>query len=256
METLQIERADGVVTVTLNRPERKNAINQVMWAELTSTLQEIARRGEDRAVVITGAGDAFCSGADLTDLDRRDEHFLTFMRRVGDACAAVHRLEQPVIAKVGGIAAGAGLGLALACDLIIASEDARFSTIFTRRGLSIDFGTSWALPRFVGMHRAKELALLADIIDAPEAERMGLVNRVVPASELDKAVGEWASRLAAGPPVAMSMTKRLLNQALGRGIDEALEAEAMAQAVNIGTADTAEAMAAFVEKREPEFKGR
>jgi enoyl-CoA hydratase/carnithine racemase len=256
METLQIERADGVVTVTLDRPEKKNAINQVMWDELTATFREIAGRGDDRAVVITGAGGAFCSGADLTDLDRRDVHFLEFMRQVGDACASVHRLPQPVIAKVGGVAAGAGFGLAIACDLIVASDEARFSTIFSRRALTIDFGTSWALPHLVGMHRAKELAFLADIIDAAEAERIGLVNRVVPASDLDKTVGELASRLAAGPPLALSMTKRLLNNSSGLSIEQSLEAEAMAQTVNIGTADTAEAMAAFLEKREPEFKGR
>ena len=256
METLEIERAGGVVTVTLNRPEKKNAINQTMWDELETTFREIARRGDDRVVVITGAGGAFCSGADLGDVMDRDEHFLRRMRRIGDACAAVHRMEQPVIAKVGGVAAGAGLSLALACDLIVASDDARFSTIFSKRGLTIDFGSSWALPRLVGLHRAKELALLAEVIDAAEAERLGLVNRVVPAAELDAFVDDWAAKLAAGPPLALSMTKRLLNQSFGVGVDQALEGEGMAQSVNFQTADTAEAMAAFIEKRAPRFEGR
>ena len=256
METLQIERSDGVVTVTLDRPEKKNAINDTMWDELESAFRDIARRSDDRAVVITGAGGAFCSGADLSDVGGDEQHFLWRMRRIGDACTAVHRMVQPVIAKVPGVAAGAGLSLALACDLIVASDEARFTTIFSKRGLTIDFGSSWVLPRLVGLHRAKELALFADIIDAKEAERMGLVNRVVPAAELDDVVADWASRLAAGPPLAMSMTKRLLNHSFGMSLDESLEGEGMAQTINFQTADTAEAMAAFMEKRAPRFEGR
>jgi 2-(1,2-epoxy-1,2-dihydrophenyl)acetyl-CoA isomerase len=161
VETLDIDRAGGVVTVTLNRPEKKNAINNTMWNEMREAFLDIARRRDDRAVVVTGAGGAFCSGADLGDVRGGEEHFLARMRRIGDACAAVHRMPQPVIAKVGGVAAGAGLSLALACDLIVASDEARFTTVFSKRGLTIDFGSSWALPRLVGLHRAKELALLA-----------------------------------------------------------------------------------------------
>jgi enoyl-CoA hydratase/carnithine racemase len=257
VETLEIERSDGVVTVTLNRPEKKNAINQTMWSEMEAAFGEIARRRDDRAVVVTGAGGAFCSGADLSsDVKDPDEHYLNRLRLIGDACMAVHRMPQPVIAKVGGVAAGAGLSLALACDLIVASDDARFTTVFSKRGLTIDFGSSWALPRLVGLHRAKELALLAEIIDAKEAERLGLVNRVVPAAELDAFVDDWAAKLAAGPPIAMSMTKRLLNQSLGVSVDQAIEGEGMAQSINFQTADTAEAMAAFLEKRAPRFEGR
>ncbi|MGH9246728.1 MAG: enoyl-CoA hydratase/isomerase family protein [Acidimicrobiales bacterium] len=255
METLQIERAGGVVTVTLNRPEKKNAINQTMWDELEATLAEIVRATDDRVVVITGAGGAFCSGQDLSD-PATDRHRLRRMRRVADVAAAVRRLEQPVIAAVGGVAAGAGLSLALAADLIVASDEARFSTIFARRGLTLDFGSSWLLPRLIGLHRAKELALFGDVIDAREAERLGLVNRVVPTAEFDKLVGDWAARLAAGPPLALSMTKRLLNQSFEMSFEETLEAEAMAQTVNFGTADIGEAMAAFVDKREPRFQGR
>lgn len=258
MQTLVIERAKGVVTITLNRPEKKNAINEVMWDELLETFRAIAvNTAEDRAVVITGAGGAFCSGADLSGGSaEREEPGLVHMRHVGDVCLALHALPQPVIAKVGGVAAGAGLNLALGCDLIVASDEARFSEIFARRGLVVDFGGSWVLPRLVGLHKAKELVLLADIIDAKEAQDVGIVNRVVPAAQLDAFVDDWAARLAAGPPLALSMSKRLLNQSSAVSLAQALEAEAQAQNVNFASRDTAEALAAFVEKRDPTFHGR
>lgn len=247
------------MTITLNRPEKKNAINAQMWDELLVTFRDIAGRDDDRVVVITGAGGAFCSGADLSGGGAdsgSDRHQWHSMRHVGDVCLALQRIPQPTIAKVPGVAAGAGCNLALGCDLIVASDEARFSEIFARRGLSIDFGGSWLLPRLVGLHRAKELALFADIISAKEAEAMGLVNRVVPAGELDAFVGAWAERLAAGPPLALAQTKRLLNNAFEVTLEQALEDEGWAQTVNFGTADTAEAMRAFLEKREPRFEGR
>ena len=257
MDTLLIDRAGGVVTITLNRPEKKNAINDVMWNELLETFRTISGNTEkDRVVVITGAGGAFCSGADISGGAARTEHGLVHMRHVADVCLALHAVPQPVMAKVGGVAAGAGLNLALGCDLVVASDEARFSEIFARRGLSVDFGGSWVLPRLVGMHKAKELVLLADIIDAKEAQDLGLVNRVVPAAQLDAFVDDWAARLASGPPVALSMSKRLLNQSSAVSLAQALEAEAQAQNVNFGTQDMTEAMSAFVEKREPRFLGR
>ena len=146
--------------------------------------------------------------------------------------------------------------LALGCDLIVASDTARFSEIFSRRGLSVDVGGTWLLPRLIGLHRAKELAFFADIVSAQEAAGMGLVNRVVPAAELDAFVRGWADRLAAGPPIALSMTKRLLTNAFSVTLDEALEHEGMAQSVNLATQDTVEAIQAFLEKREPRFRGR
>lgn len=256
MQTLLIDRADGIVTVTLNRPERKNAINDAMWDELLETFRDIANNpSRDRAVVITGAGGAFCSGADIGGGGVDESNGLTRMRHVGDVCLALHALPQPVIAKVGGVAAGAGLNLALGCDLIVASDEARFSEIFARRGLSVDFGGSWVLPRLVGLHKAKELVLLADIIDAKEAQEIGIVNRVVPAGELDAFVAEWARRLAAGPPISLSMSKKLLNVSMETSLPQALEAEAQAQNVNFSSNDTAEAMTAFVQKRDPEFHG-
>ncbi len=178
------------------------------------------------------------------------------MRGIADVALRLHRLTKPTIAKVGGVAAGAGCNLALGCDLIVASDDARFSEIFAKRGLSIDFGGSYLLPRLIGLHKAKELAFFADIISAQDAAELGLVNRVVPTAELDAFVDGWATRLAAGPPLALSMTKTMLNNAFTVSMDQALEDEGRCQTVNFGTADTAEAMAAFIQKREPTFQGR
>lgn len=256
METLLVERDEGVVTVTLNRPERKNAATPAMWAELREVFTEVGSRASDRVMVVTGAGGDFCSGADLSGLTGTDDHPLVAMRLVGSAALALHRCPKPTIAKVRGVAVGAGCNLALGCDLIVASEEARFSEIFSRRGLSVDFGGSWLLPRLVGLHKAKELAFFADIISAPEAAAYGLVNRVVPDPDLDKVVDEWARRLAAGPPLALSMTKTLLNNGSATSLDQAVEDEARCQTVNISSGDTAEAMMAFVEKREPRFQGR
>ena len=250
-----MDRADGVVTVTLDRPAKKNAVNDVMWRELLAAFTEVAASTDDRVLVITGAGGAFCSGADLSGEGTSERHQLDVMRGIGDVALRLHRLAKPTIAKINGVAAGAGLNMALGCDLIVASDEARFSEIFAKRGLSLDFGGSWLLPRLIGLHKAKELAFFADVISAKEAQDIGIVNRVVPAGELDAVVDDWARRLAAGPPIALSMTKTMLNNAFAVSMDQALEDEARSQTVNFGTADTAEAMAAFLEKREPRFTG-
>lgn len=257
METLIVERSEtGIVTVTLNRPAKKNAIDAVMWNELLEVFHEVGESPTDRVMVLTGAGDAFSSGADLGGEAAADRHQLLRMHHFGRIGLALHGIPKPVIAKVNGVAAGAGLNIALGCDLVVASDKARFSEIFAKRGLSLDLGGSWLLPRLVGMHKAKELALLADIIDAAEAERIGLVNRVVPHAELDAFVADWASRLAAGPPLALAMTKRMLTNAFSVTMSEALDAEAMAQSVNVASKDTREAIMAFLEKRTPVFHGR
>ena len=156
----------------------------------------------------------------------------------------------------GGVAAGAGCNIAFGCDLIVASAAARFTEIFARRGLSVDFGGTWLLPRLVGLHAAKQTAFFGDILSASEAADLGLVNELVPAGELDATVADWADRLAAGPPLALSMTKRMLNDSFSRSFEDALEAEGVSQTVNFSTDDTAEAVAAFLQKREPEFRGR
>jgi 2-(1,2-epoxy-1,2-dihydrophenyl)acetyl-CoA isomerase len=259
-ETIMVERAGGIVTVTLNRPDRKNAANAQMWQELFETFVTVARTRSDRALVLTGAGDAFCSGADIADPTGvagtpADPH-LVRMRTMARVMQTLHELPQPTIAKINGAAAGAGLSLALNCDLTVAAETARLSEIFTRRGLSVDGGSSWLLPRLVGLHKAKELAYFAEVLTGAEAAAFGLVNRAVPADELDEAVDDWARRLAAGPPLALSMTKRLLNSGSLVSLSQALEDEARSQTVNFGTEDTKEAMRAFAEKRDPNFEGR
>jgi enoyl-CoA hydratase/carnithine racemase len=257
MANLLVQRNDGVVRLTLNRPERLNAVTPEMWDELTDVFGEVAARDDDRVLVITGAGKGFCSGADLGAGGSSEQGGpLDLMRRVGMCATTLHRMPKPTIAAVNGAAVGAGCNLALSCDLVIASEEARFSEIFVRRALSIDFAGSYLLPRLVGMRKAKELALLAEMIPADEAERIGLVNRVVPADQLEAAVTDVVERLLHMAPLALAQTKALLDRGLSRSIEDAVEAEGAAQAVNRKTADSAEALAAFVEKRDPKFTGR
>ncbi len=253
-----MQRSDGVVTVTLDRPRVKNAIDGTMWDELLTTFRSIYDDPADRVVVLTGAGGEFCSGADVRTMGSSvsERPALAAMRQVSDVALALHRLPQPVIAKVRGVAAGAGCNLALAADLVVASSSARFSEIFARRGLSVDFGGTWLLPRLVGLHRAKELAFFADVLSAEEVHAMGLLNRVVPDDELDGVVAEWAARLATGPTLALSMSKKMLNDSMANGMEQAVEEEARAQTVNFGTTDTAEAIQAFLDRREPQFEGR
>ncbi|MEM7340670.1 MAG: enoyl-CoA hydratase [Actinomycetota bacterium] len=256
LETLIVDVADnGVVTVTMNRPEKKNAANATMWTELRETWTEIGLDPTVRCVVMTGSGDAFCSGADLGG-QGQERHQLQAMNEIHMTLQAFHSMMMPVVAKVNGVAAGAGMNMALACDILIASDQARFSEIFARRGLTVDFGGTWMLPRLIGLHKAKELAFFGDVISAADAERFGFVNRVVPHDVLDDTVDSWADALAAGPPLALSMTKRLLTLNATNDFWSALEAEGMAQTVNFGTDDTREAIKAFLDKRPPEFRGR
>lgn len=259
METLIVERRHGVVTVTMNRPQRKNAANEAMALELREVFESVQQSAEDRALVLTGAEGSFCSGADLSDpkgLATGDDPSPTRMRRITDMVLALHRLSVPAIAKVDGVCVGLGLGLALGCDLVVATDRARFSAIFARRALSVDTGLGWLLPRVVGLAKARELALLADIIDAQEAVRIGLVNRVVSPDELDAAVAEWAGALAGGASIALGLTKRILNDSLQSTMEMTLEDEARSQCINFTTEDFAEAMKAFADKRDARYVGR
>ena len=257
METLDVSRAGAVVTVTLSRPERKNALTGPMLEELRATLDAVARRVEDRVLVLTGAGGDFCSGADLSGSGGPvlGDSFSTLemVRRLGDVALSLHSLAKPTIAKVDGVAVGAGLGLAIACDLVVASTRARMSMIFVRRALSPDCATSWLLPRLVGTAKAKELAFFGEIVDAETALGIGLVNRVVEQEDLDATVADWAARLAEGPALALSTTKALLDSAWSSSLADALEHEAECQAVNVAGADVREAMSALLEKRAPRF---
>jgi len=249
------EDSDGVRTLTLNRPQRKNAINAELWAALRDALTAAGNDPGVRAVVLTGAGGAFSSGADLTDRVA-DQHPRAKLRPLTEVALLLHELPQPTIAKVTGVAVGAGWNLALGCDLVVATPESRFSQIFARRGLSLDCGGSWLLPALAGLQQAKRLALLAEMIDAEQARSLNLVTWVVPAEQIDAFVADLGARLVAGPPVALAQTKALLHEGVDRTMRDALANEARAQAVNFATADVPEAYAAFTEKRTPVFTGR
>lgn len=244
----------GVRTLTLNRPRRKNAINPELWIALRDALNAAERDRGVRALVLTGAGGSFCSGADISVPD--DVHPKDKLRRLTDVALALHELSIPTIAKVTGVAVGAGWNLALGCDLVVATPESTFCQIFSKRGLSVDLGGSWLLPKIVGLQQAKRLALLAETIDAAEARALNLVTWVVPAAEVDSFVDDLGGRLAAGPPVALGQTKALLNEGVDKTLRDALANEARAQIGNFATADAAAAYAAFAERREPSFTGR
>ena len=259
--SVHIEASGAVTTVTIDRTRRKNACTPAMWAALRHGFRDIAE-SPARAVVITGAGGDFCAGADVGPGDDEEaagdqprRHGIEHMRDIADTVMAIHDCPKPVIAKVDGVAVGAGFGIALAADMVWCSKRARFSLIFVRRGLSLDFGTSWLLPKRIGLHEAKRLAFTGEIIDAPRAAELGIVNEVVPVEELDSAVHEMAATVAAGPPIALASSKRYLNNVSNVSLFGALEAEALGQGVNFATRDTKEAMRAFIEKRDPAFEG-
>jgi 2-(1,2-epoxy-1,2-dihydrophenyl)acetyl-CoA isomerase len=255
MNPLLSHDAGGVRTLTLNRPHRKNAIDAPLWAALRDALTAVRDDPGVRVLVLAGAGGAFCAGADISG-GLADTHPLAKMRPLNDVALLLHELPTPTIAKVTGVAVGAGWNLALGCDLVAATPEATFSQIFARRGLSVDCGGSWLLPRLVGMQQAKRLALLAEMIDADEAYRLNLVTWVVPAAEIDPFVAGVAARLVAGPPVALAQTKALLHEGADRTMRDALANETRAQAVNFAGADAPEAFAAFAGKRPPVFTGR
>jgi 2-(1,2-epoxy-1,2-dihydrophenyl)acetyl-CoA isomerase len=256
-DELLVHRDAGVVTITINRPARRNALDRATFARLRDTLREIAANDDDRVVVVTGTGDAFCAGGDLTPVAEPAASdaaatrtpgggTLAVMRSpIGEAALALHQLPQPSIAAVNGVAAGAGVNLAIGCDLVVAAESARFAELFVRRGLSIDFGGTWLLPRIVGLQQAKRMALLGDWYDAHEAQRLGLVTEVCADADLAGHVATMARRLAGHSPVALSMIKRGLNRAFDADMASALEHEALAQAACAASPAFAEAVAAF-----------
>lgn len=252
MSDIMVERDGAVATVTLDRPGRKNAMTLDAWVALREAFHDLQRDDTVRAVILTGAGGNFCTGADLEG--RGDMHPLDRMREVNATALAVAEFPKPIVAKVEGYAVGAGWNLALLCDVVVASRTAKFSQIFARRGLSVDFGGSWILPRLVGLHQAKRLVMLADIVDADEAFGLGLVTELTEPDELHGLVADIAERLAAAPPVAVNLSARLLESGTSSTLRDALDAEARSQAVNLAT-DAPDAMLAFVEKRAPSFTG-
>lgn len=268
-EHLHVDQDGHVLTVTIDNPASRNGCTGDMWVHLGEIFRH-AGDGGARVAVLTGANGDFCAGADLSGAaggvaaegggaggGAAGPNHLAGMRVLGDAMLQVHGCTIPVIAKVDGVCVGAGLGLALCADLLFCSDRARFSAIFAKRGLSLDFGTSWLLRQRVGVHLAKQIALTAEMIPAARAyEHYRLVNEVVPAADLDARVAEVAATIAGGPPIALSMTKREIDNAGSSSLLQALEVETLAQAVNIQTSDMQEAFTAFFEKRPPRFEGR
>jgi enoyl-CoA hydratase/carnithine racemase len=255
------EESGGVATITLNRPERLNALTFEVYRELTDTFAALRGEASVRAVVITGAGRAFCSGGDVHDiigeLFARDmQGLLEFTRLTCELVRNIRSLPKPVIASLPGTTAGAGACIALASDIRLASPAAKIAFLFVRVGLSgADMGAAFLLPRVVGLAKATELLYTGDFISAEEALAIGLYNRVVATEELGQVTRELADRLARGPGFALAMTKELLNRELEVSLDTALEWEAQAQALCMQHPDYREAYEAFVEKREPKFKG-
>jgi len=257
IEGLRVEVEGPVATLTLDRPEALNALTVPVKVALREALESIADDRAVRAVILTGAGRAFCAGQDLAERAQPDAAPLDIevRERYNPIVRLLRSMGQPVIAAVNGVAAGAGASLAFACDLRIASESARFMLAFGRIGLVPDSGASWFLPRLVGPAKAAELALLNDPIEAADALRLGLVSKVVAADELLPEARALAARLADGAPLAMSLTKQLLGRSLAIDLDEALEGEAKLQGIAGASADHAEGLAAFREKRPPRFTG-
>lgn len=257
-DLLLIEDRGPVRWVTIDRPETRNAIPGGGWDELATAFTDFATAPAE-VLVIRGAGDDFCSGADISSLSGLEGGVAAAARAMthtGAAALALHRVPKPTIAAVDGVAVGAGMNLALGCDIVIATDRARFSEIFVRRGLAMDFGGSWLLPRLVGLARARELALTGRVVDASEALAIGLVAKVVPVDAFELAVVETAEALAAGAPLAQRFLKVALDRSFDLTFEQALEMESQAQAVLGGSQDLAEAVAAFADKREPRFEGR
>ncbi len=254
---LRVEVDGPVATLTLDRPEALNALTVPVKVALREALESIAADPGVRAVILTGAGRAFCAGQDLAERDEPDAAPLEVevRERYNPVIRALRSMGQPVIAAVNGVAAGAGASLAFACDLRIASEEARFVLAFGRIGLVPDSGATWFLPRLVGPAKAAELALVGDPVDAAEALRLGLVSKVVPSPELMSEARALAERLAAGAPLALALTKGALQRSMTIDLDEALEGEAKLQGIAGASADHAEGLAAFREKRPPRFSG-
>ena len=258
-QTLLLERAGTITTIVLNRPDARNALDMTMRTELVSVLDEIEADETTRVVILTGADGHFCAGGDVKLMRERRQTSAEGRARVEALNKMVLRLvhfPRPTIAMVDGYAVGAGSNLALCCDLIVASERAKFGELFWKVGLVPDGGGTWLLPRLVGMARAKELIFTADVIDAAHALSIGLVNRVVPVTELAATTRALAEKIAAGPPAVLRLAKHMVNTAAASDLAAALDREAYSQAIAIAGEDHQEGLRAFFEKRAPRFTGR
>ena len=262
LSALLVDQEDGLLTVTLDRPRRKNAISAAMWNELDAVFTEAAVDPSVRAVVLTGAEGNFSAGADLSGEESNGltghgpQPIVHEMRIVGGIIGRIKGLPKPTIAAVDGVAVGVALGVALACDLVVATDRARFMEVFVKRGLALDGGTSWSIPNLIGPRRAKQMAFFGDTVDAATALEWGLVNEVVAPEDLAATAGEWGRKLATGPTTAISLMKAQIDAAATTSFTEAMEGEARAQHIVYTTDDMQEGIRAYLERREPTFTGR
>jgi len=261
--TIILAKEEGVATLTLNRPEKLNAWNEEMGREALQALEEIRRDSEVRVLVVTGAGRGFSSGADLTAMAQREQGSPTDRTTLSTVSGVVavaynlHKLDRPTIAAVNGVAAGAGFSVALACDIRIASDQARFSQIFVKRALIPDSGATYFLTKLVGTAKACELMFTGDFVDAAEAERLGIVNKVVPHDELMTETMALAKRIASGPPLTIDLIKRAIYKGFSEtNPEQQIVFEMQLQRLVFATEDFKEGVTAFLEKREPKFQGK
>ena len=257
-QTLVVERTGPLATITLNRPDARNAIDLTMRQELVAALDEVEADAAARVLILTGSGGHFCAGGDVKTMRQRRQTAAEGRARVQMLNAMVLRLvdfPRPTIAMVDGYAVGAGTNLALCCDLVVASDRAKFGELFNKIGLVPDGGGTWLLSRLVGLARAKELIFTGDVFDAGEAARIGLVNRVVPVGELEKVTRALAEKIASGPPAVLRLAKHMVNRAATSDLAAALDLEAYSQGLAIASDDHQEGLAAFFDKRPPKFIG-
>jgi 2-(1,2-epoxy-1,2-dihydrophenyl)acetyl-CoA isomerase len=257
-ETIIFQITGSIATITLNRPEVFNAVNEKLTYELQDALKQVAKNSEVRALIFTGIGKAFCAGQDLKEAAGLANRSLSesLHKRYNPVIRAMRELPKPIICKLNGIAAGAGCSLALACDVIIASEAATLTELFINIGLVPDSGSSFFLPRMVGSLKAFELCTLGAKVTAHEAQELGLVNQVVTAEGLDKVVDQLAARYAAAPTKAIGLIKKMLQKSTTSTLDEMLDYEAYCQEIAGKTEDFREGVTAFLEKRSPQFTGK
>lgn len=256
-EFLKYELSNGVATITLNRPEVYNALNNEITFELQDALKKVKKDAEVRAVVLTGEGRAFCSGQDLKASSAEPNRSFSdsIHKRYNPIIKAIRKLPKPVVCRLNGVAAGAGCSFALACDVIVAAESSKLIEVFVNIGLVLDSGSSYFLPRLVGSAKAFELATLGAKVSAKDAEKMGLVNVAVPDDELDEAVAKYTDYYAAAPTKAIGLMKKMLNKSQNSSLDEMLDYEAYCQDIAGASIDHKEGVTAFLEKRKPSFKG-